>query len=154
MSAGISEIYKAIESKLIAADSFTGYSFFRSESDKQSGKQNKAKAPFLRLVWLRENQRSAVSRQTAEKTSYYRLDVVANTSATDKDDIARVEQCETLIKSVENCIIRHENNDFIGLQYVRDIRIESAKNEIKDIATVELQFLSFEIAVDYFKRLG
>ena len=38
MGAGLFEIYGAIESSLTASADFTGYNFFRAESEKQIGK--------------------------------------------------------------------------------------------------------------------
>jgi len=150
----IKQIFFAIENKLKAHVYFAAWNFFRAFSDKNTGTQNKAKAPFLRLVFKNEVARAINSQNVAiEKTAFFVLDIVKDQQVTDKDDLARMQTLEDITKAIEQAILYPQDNEYIGLNYVKEIRINSAFEEMEDITKIENIVINYEIEVDYLRTL-
>ncbi len=149
----IKQIFEAIENALKDIEYFEEWNFFRSDSEKQQGKQNKGKVPFLRLVFDRDTSRSADKRVSTEKTAYYHLDIVKDTQYTDKDDLARILEVEDIIKATEKAVLYPVNGDFLSLTAVRDIRLDTTFEQIQDITFPNILSLKVLIEVDYFRVL-
>ena len=150
----IKDIFQKIEERLKARAYFSGWDFFRSDSDASTGKQNKAKVPFLRLVFQSESSGVALENRIVitHKTCVFKLDATKNGQNTDKDDLSRVLTLQEITNNVEDAILLVSGGQFLDLNYISNIRILSEFSEIEAPAVIENIAISFKIEVEYYRR--
>lgn len=140
-------VYNAIETKLTASATFSGYTFLRHTAEKP----NKTRVPFLQLVF-KEERSTYVKKWGVQSRAIFELHVFWNAASTDIDSITRLTEFSTRKTAILKALLDVTDNEWLGLQCVAglEISIEPLVSS-KSLEEISNLGLLATITVDYYE---
>ena len=148
----ISTIFSTIEARLLAQPEFSGWKFFRYESEANSGKQSKGSTPYLKLFWDYDQTTKGVKHWRATKTIEFQLEARWKTDHESVNAIERIEEQDLYNDAVIKSLLGTTASDnFLDLSFIETYRMRSKKLDIQGHELLKHNGIVVEIEVVYYK---
>lgn len=145
-------IFNTVESRLLARSEFSGWKFFRFESESNSNQQSKGSTPYLKLFWKQDQTTKGVKHWRATKTLQLRLEARWKTDHENINAIERVEEQDEINNAVTLALLGTTASDnFLDLSFIETYRMRSEPLEICGHELLKHNGLKFEIEIVYYK---
>lgn len=150
----IATIFSAIETRLIAHASFSGFTFFRFDSEANASQQSRGSIPFLRLVWESDNTRREPQRWKLNNTLLLSLEVRWKSSYTDVNAVERITEQENYRTAIlQSLFPQSGEEDFLNLSKVANLRLEVRPLELGGLETKKHNGIISEITIEYYQGI-
>ena len=148
----IDTIFSAIETKLKAHASFSGFSFFRFASDSNSSQQSKGSVPLLQLVWESDAAVKNPKRWMLDNQIKLALQACWVTSYPDIDAFGRITEQQTYRTAIYQALFPAPGeHDFLDNTNIANLSITLEPLILSGIERKKHNGIVADIKIQYFQ---
>lgn len=150
----IYEIFKAIEDRIIASQTYASFNIFRFQSSGNSNQQSNLSVPYVKIAFDKEETRGDIQRWRLTSEVIYSVEIRWKTDYNDINSIERMQEKSLYARELKKAIFpSSQEENFLNLQCVLDMAFTIEPVEINSLEVKKHNGLLTEIRVEYAEQI-